>query len=116
VFGFRVSGCVAPTQLAWKNTSSRTIAYLDVCVSINYQSAPKTNRAICEVHCEGIGTVLNSRSTTSQKVSEADSYLRLIDFVHHSTLGLSVMKKKDLRETHEEVRRGHGHLWFGAWA
>ena len=26
--------------------------------------------------------------------SEADSYLRLIDFVYHSTLGLSVIKKK----------------------
>ena len=26
--------------------------------------------------------------------SEAGSYLRLIDFVHHSTLGLRVMKKK----------------------
>jgi len=27
--------------------------------------------------------------------SEAGSYLRLIDFVYHSTLGLRVMKKKD---------------------
>jgi len=26
--------------------------------------------------------------------SEAGSYLRLIDFVYHSTLGLSVIKKK----------------------
>jgi len=26
--------------------------------------------------------------------SEADSYLRRIDFVHHSTLGLRVIKKK----------------------
>ena len=26
--------------------------------------------------------------------SEAGSYLRLIDFVHHSTLGLRVIKKK----------------------
>ena len=26
--------------------------------------------------------------------SEADSYLRLIDFVYHSTLGLRVIKKK----------------------
>ena len=26
--------------------------------------------------------------------SEEDSYLRLIDFVHHSTLGLRVIKKK----------------------
>jgi len=26
--------------------------------------------------------------------SEAGSYLRLLDFVHHSTLGLIVMKKK----------------------
>jgi len=34
-------------------------------------------------------------------VSEAGSYLRLIDFVYHSTLGLRVMKKKQRR------RRGH---------
>jgi hypothetical protein len=26
--------------------------------------------------------------------SEEGSYLRLVDFVHHSTLGLSVIKKK----------------------
>jgi len=31
--------------------------------------------------------------------SEAGSYLRLIDFVYHSTLGLRVMKKKKFRET-----------------
>ena len=29
--------------------------------------------------------------------SEAGSYLRLIDFVYHSTLGLRVIKKKELR-------------------
>jgi len=29
--------------------------------------------------------------------SEAGSYLRLIDFVYHSTLGLRVIKRKDLR-------------------
>ena len=29
--------------------------------------------------------------------SEADSYLRLIDFVYHSTLGLRVIKKKKRR-------------------
>ena len=27
--------------------------------------------------------------------SETDSYLRLIDFVYHSTLGLAVIKRKD---------------------
>jgi len=31
-------------------------------------------------------------------VSEAGSYLRLIDFVYHSTLGLRVIKKKKKRE------------------
>ena len=30
--------------------------------------------------------------------SEAGSYLRLIDFVYHSTLGLRVMKKKKKRK------------------
>ena len=29
--------------------------------------------------------------------SKAASYLRLIDFVHHSTLGLRVIKKKKRR-------------------
>ena len=28
--------------------------------------------------------------------SEAGSYLRLIDFVYHSTLGLGVIKKKEV--------------------
>ena len=32
----------------------------------------------------------------SQHLSEADSYLRLIDFVYHSTLGLKVIKKKSI--------------------
>jgi len=30
--------------------------------------------------------------------SETGSYLRLIDFVHHSTLGSRVIKKKNLEE------------------
>ena len=34
--------------------------------------------------------------------SEAGSYLRLIDFVHHSTLGLRVIKKKRRRERYTE--------------
>jgi len=34
--------------------------------------------------------------------SEAGSYLRLIDFVYHSTLGLRVIKKKKEMRTREE--------------
>ena len=33
--------------------------------------------------------------------SEAGSYLRLIDFVYHSTLGLRVIKKKEEEEDSE---------------
>ena len=32
---------------------------------------------------------------------EAGSYLRLIDFVYHSTLGLRVIKKKKKKTSHE---------------
>jgi len=40
--------------------------------------------------------------------SQAGSYLRLIDFVYHSTLGLRVIKKKKLSEGRREtaVERG----------
>jgi len=43
--------------------------------------------------------------------SEAGSYLRLIDFVYHSTLGLRVIKKKamEVREGFHPVKpRGEG--------
>ena len=36
--------------------------------------------------------------------SEAGSYLRPIDFVYHSTLGLSVIKKKKKREAAAKAR------------
>ena len=36
--------------------------------------------------------------------SEAGSYLRLIDFVYHSTLGLRVIKKMKKGEGEETVR------------
>jgi len=47
--------------------------------------------------------------------SEAGSYLRLIDFVHHSTLGLSVIKKKKKTpkskpEAREQVVRSGSHF------
>ena len=43
----------------------------------------------------GVGTVLNlSYFTEMCSGSEAGSYLRRIDFVYHSTLGLRVIKKK----------------------
>jgi len=36
--------------------------------------------------------------------SEADSYVRLIDFVYHSTLGLRVIKKKIPRDRASDGR------------
>ena len=35
--------------------------------------------------------------------SEAGSYLRLIDFVYHSTLGLRVIKKKNILDSHGQI-------------
>jgi len=40
----------------------------------------------------------NNYFTEMSSGSEAGSYLRLIDFVYHSTLGLRVIKKKKKRE------------------
>jgi len=37
---------------------------------------------------------VNNYFTEMSSGSEAGSYLRLIDFVYHSTLGLKVIKKK----------------------
>ena len=43
--------------------------------------------------------------------SEAGSYLRLIDFVYHSTLGLRVIKKKKKACTHARLFEGYsGHV------
>jgi len=36
--------------------------------------------------------------------SKAGSYLRLIDFVYHSTLGLRVIKKKKRSEAEPDIR------------
>ena len=46
--------------------------------------------------------------------SEAGSYLRLIDFVYHSTLGLRVIKKKVYEERFGVSVLGCGvrGLWF----
>ena len=41
--------------------------------------------------------------------SEAGSYLRLIDFVYHSTLGLRVMKKKKKTELGKQMVRPNRH-------
>jgi len=43
--------------------------------------------------------------------SEADSYLRLIDFVYHSTLGLRVIKKKMMMMKRECVYCGSKAAW-----
>jgi len=40
--------------------------------------------------------------------SEACSYLRLIDFVHHSTLGLRVIKKEK-KSLHPHLPQRHRH-------
>jgi len=50
--------------------------------------------------------------------SEADSYLRLIDFVYHSTLGLRVIKRESLpqRAAEEENVAGiHNILRRGSY-
>ena len=47
-----------------------------------------------------------TRFTEMCSGSEAGSYLRLLDFVYHSTLGLSVIKKKKLRQTNRS--KGYG--------
>ena len=44
--------------------------------------------------------------------SKAGSYLRLIDFFYHSTLGLRVIKKKSLTETLEP---SHSVFWKRSW-
>ena len=41
------------------------------------------------------GRTRDNYFTQMSSGSEAASYLRLIDFVYHSTLGLRVIKKKD---------------------
>ena len=46
--------------------------------------------------------------------SEAGSYLRLIDFVYHSTLGLRVIKKKNKRRQGCAHHKNQG-LGFGGW-
>jgi len=48
------------------------------------------------------------RTTTSQKGigSDAGSYLRLIDCVYHSTLGLRVIKKRKEKKKHLEQIAG----------
>ena len=43
-------------------------------------------------------------STEMCSGSEAGSYLRLIDFVYHSTLGLRVIKKKKTKSLREDPR------------
>ena len=42
------------------------------------------------------GLRLNNYFTEMCSGSEAGSYLRLIDFVYHSTLGVRVIKKKQM--------------------
>ena len=43
--------------------------------------------------------------------SKAGSYLRLIDFVHHSTLGLSAIKKKGEEDRHAGEYSGGGFVF-----
>jgi len=63
---------------------------------------------------QSIGTVLNLRTTTFTEMcsgSKAGSYLRLIFFVYHSTLGLRVtkqMKRSNQSEAHARHTAGMG--------
>ena len=56
------------------------------------------HRGVCPLHVvalpEGAPTFENNYFAEMCSGSEAGSYLRLIDFVYHSTLGLRVMKKR----------------------
>ena len=47
---------------------------------------------------QGVGSRGWGSVTEMCSGSEAGSYLRLIDFVYHSTLGLRVIKKKKFRD------------------
>ena len=49
-----------------------------------------------ETGLSGSGGTSSTTFTEMCSGSEAGSYLRLIDFVYHSTLGLRVIKKKNL--------------------
>ena len=57
---------------------------------------PKRLQERAAVTIQGLG---NNYFTEMCSGSEAGSYLRLIDFVYHSTLGLRVIKKKNLSST-----------------
>jgi len=49
---------------------------------------------------EGLMSQFENNYTEMCSSSEAGSYLRLIDFVYHSTLGLRVIKQKKKKSTH----------------
>ena len=57
--------------------------------------------------------VLRTGSTSLCSGSEAGSYLRLIDFVYHSTLGLRVIKKKRTGSTSAREHLGASSLVCG---
>ena len=75
------------------------------------------HRVGCSLACQGVGLHQAEREarlaahlpeTHNQKPhlrSEAGSYLRPIDFVDHSTLGVRVIKKKHLRLGSPDIRR-----------
>jgi len=48
---------------------------------------------------QGVGSrvEVNNHFTEMCSASEAGSYLRLIDLVYHSTLGLKIIKKKKVQ-------------------
>ena len=47
---------------------------------------------------------MNNYFTEMCSGSEVGSYLKLIDFLHHSTLGLRVIKKKDRRTSRLSIK------------
>ena len=61
-------------------------------ISVKYKMVQRNTRGISS-------TRSNNYFTEMWSGSEAGSYSRLIDFVHHSTLGLRVIKKK--RRSHD---------------
>ena len=56
---------------------------------------------------------MNNYFTEMCSGSEAGSYFRLIDFVHHSTLGLRVIKKKKTVPPADARKYGSARLKLG---
>ena len=66
--------------------------------------APPAPSAVTNRHFAPSSQFENNHFTEMCSGSEAGSYSRLIDFVYHSTLGLSVIKKKKILRPYSQNR------------